>query len=112
MVMVMITCGALSASIAERVVIEDIIQVAQTQAGTFVVIVCWHVLQFDSLRLANYFLKKRSGRNEKLDRNLTMSSKSTPSSKSFSSFPPVWWSLKAACTADWKKLSLVRWRFG
>ena len=42
----MITCGTLGASIAERVVIEDIVEVAQTQAGTFVVIVCWHVLHF------------------------------------------------------------------
>ena len=27
-------------------------------------------------------------------------------SKSFSSFPPVWWSLNAACTADWKKVAV------
>ena len=46
-----VTGGTLGASIAERVVIEDVIEVAKTKAGTFIVIVCWHVLQFNSSRL-------------------------------------------------------------
>lgn len=40
----MITSGTLSASIAERIVVEDVVEVAETKAGTFVVIVRWHVL--------------------------------------------------------------------
>ena len=47
----MITSGTLSASIAERIVVEDVVEVAETKAGTFVVIVRWHVLQFHSLTL-------------------------------------------------------------
>ena len=42
--MMLITSRALSASIAERVVIEDVIEVAKAETRTFVVIVCWHVL--------------------------------------------------------------------
>ena len=40
----MITSGTLSTSIAERIVVEDVVEVAETKAGTFVVIVRWHVL--------------------------------------------------------------------
>ena len=39
-----ITSGTLSTSVAERIVIEDVIEVAKAETRTFVVIVCWHVL--------------------------------------------------------------------
>ena len=42
--MMIITSRALSANITERVVIEDVIEVAKAETRTFVVIVCWHVL--------------------------------------------------------------------
>ena len=52
--MMLITSRALSASIAERVVIEDVIEVAKAETRTFVVIVCWHVLYvLESIRIQN-----------------------------------------------------------
>ena len=52
--MMIITSRALSANITERVVIEDVIEVAKAETRTFVVIVCWHVLYvLESIRIQN-----------------------------------------------------------
>ena len=52
--MMIITSRALSTNITERVVIEDVIEVAKAETRTFVVIVCWHVLYvLESIRIQN-----------------------------------------------------------
>ena len=41
----MITCWTFTAGVAERIIVEDVVEVTKTEPGTFVVIVRWHVLR-------------------------------------------------------------------
>ena len=39
------TCWTFTAGVAERIIVEDVVEVTKSEPGTFIVIVVWHVLQ-------------------------------------------------------------------
>ena len=41
----MITCWTFTAGVAERIIVEDVVEVTKSEPRTFVVIVRWHVLR-------------------------------------------------------------------
>ena len=40
-----ITCWTFTAGVAERIIVENVVEVTKSETGTFVVIVRWHVLR-------------------------------------------------------------------